>query len=291
MLDKYRSCSKTLMATLFALLAFAANSVLCRLALIDKSIDPISFTGIRLMSGALVLGLLLKVVVSAENRIGRKSWSAAFMLFIYAACFSFAYISLDTATGALILFGAVQFSMILTSLFRGDSLSRSEFIGAVIAFGGFVYLLLPNVSTPSAGGAMLMGMAGVAWSVYSLLGKGSIAPLADTAINFFRTWPFVLLLSLFLFQGGNVSGKGVVLAVLSGALASGVGYAIWYSALAGLTAVQAAVVQLLVPVLAAWGGVMLASEVLSLHLLLSMLIILGGIALVVIGRSVHKERR
>lgn len=290
MADAQKLTSKTLWAALFALLAFAANSVFCRLALGERSIDPASFTSIRLLSGAIILGLIIKMNSGEYIRSDNHSWLAATMLFIYATAFSFAYITLDTATGALILFGIVQLTMISINLLKGSRLNQYESLGAIIAFCGFVYLLIPNVSTPSLSGFLLMTIAGIAWGIYSLIGKNSCNPLADTAINFFRTLPLVVVLSgLFLMQGMDLSFKGALLAILSGAVASGMGYAVWYTALGGLSVAQAAVAQLLVPVIAALGGVLFASEVLSLRLLISMTIILGGIALLIMGRTVSTK--
>ena len=267
-----------------ALIAFAANSVLCRLALGEGSIDAASFTAIRLLSGALVLLLLLTLKNKNESAASRGSWLASLMLFVYAITFSFAYISLDTGTGALILFAWVQISMILLSLVSGNRLHLSEWAGVFIAFAGFVYLMLPEVSSPSVTGFVLMTIAGIAWGVYSLKGRGSGNPLMDTAYNFLRTVPLVVILLIIAMHDAQYTTEGIWLAVLSGAIASGVGYTIWYKALRGLSTTQAAVVQLLVPVIAAFGGVVFVSEVITVRLTLSALMILGGILLVVLGR-------
>ena len=276
---------KTALFTAMAMVAFAANSVLCRLALGGASIDPISFTSVRLLSGAVTLALLIAINIDRNNK-SRGSWPAALALFVYAIAFSLAYLSLDTGTGALILFGAVQITMITISLFSGGRLSKGEWLGVFIAFAGFVYLVLPGVSAPSPIGFALMSAAGIAWGIYTLSGSGSVSPLSDTAWNFLRTLPLVVLLAVgLLWWTPQLSREGIVLAILSGAIASGMGYAIWYAALAGLGATQAAVVQLSVPVIAALGGVLLAAEQLSLRLLFSAGLILGGILIVMIWRG------
>lgn len=276
---------RTILFTSLALVAFAANSVLCRLALGEQSIDAAGFTIVRLTSGAVVLGLILAFRRSDFAFKRHGSWRAAFMLFLYAASFSFAYLTLATGTGALILFGSVQLTMILISLYRGDRPGWLEWTGIVLAFGGFVWLVLPGVSTPSPLGFGLMTIAGIAWGAYTLLGRGSRRPLLDTAANFLRTVPLAAILVPIVLWHGHLTGQGMILAVSSGALASGVGYAIWYRALAGLSSTLAAVVQLAVPVIAAAGGVVFVAETISLRLALSTLVILGGIALVIGGRS------
>lgn len=275
---------KTLLATAFALTAFAANSVLCRLALGGQRIDAVSFTAIRLLSGLLMLAVILRLAGGACRPSSGGSWKAGAMLATYAVLFSFAYLTLDTGTGALLLFAAVQLTMIFSALTEGERLHGVEWGGVLLAFCGFVYLMLPTVRTPSFTGFILMTAAGVAWGLYTLAGRNSRNPLQDTAGNFIRTWPVVAALSLFVVTGGQQTASGVTLAVLSGAVASGIGYAVWYLAIAGLTTTQAAVVQLLVPVLAGVGGVLFAAETLSLRLIVSAGLILGGIMLVVLGK-------
>lgn len=275
---------KTITFTVLALVAFAANSVLGRLALGEKTIDAANFTTIRLLSGAIVLLVILQFSGKKNNSSTKGSWLAAIMLFLYAAPFSFAYITLDTGTGALILFGAVQITMILLSLISGNKLHVTEWMGVTIAFIGFVYLVLPGVSTPSVIGFSLMTLAGVAWGIYTLKGRGSVNPLADTAYNFARTIPLVIILTVITYQTAHVSSKGILLAILSGGITSGIGYTVWYTALGGLSVTQAAVVQLSVPVIAALGGVIFVSEKISLRLTLSALLILGGILMVILGR-------
>lgn len=272
----------TLALTLLAMTAFAGNSLLCRAALKGTAIDAASFTTLRLLSGALVLCLFLHRRKAPANPAG--NWVSAGALFVYAAAFSFAYISLTAATGALLLFGAVQVTMIGYGLWRGERLSPRQVTGIVLAIGGLVALLLPSAATPPLIGAMLMLSSGIAWGVYSLRGKGATDPIAITAGNFLRTVPLTLLLSLLTLRSGSIDIEGMLYAILSGALASGAGYAVWYTALRGLTATTAATVQLSVPVITAAGGIILLGESLSLHLLLSSVAILGGIALVVVAQ-------
>ena len=275
---------KILLYTIIALLAFSGNSVLCRLALGENAIDATTFTAIRLLSGIVFLAIILKATTAGEAASSKGSWKASLMLFIYAITFSFAYISLETGTGALILFGSVQITMILNGLYLGNKLHIFEWLGVLIAFTGFVYLVIPGLDAPSLKGFLLMTVAGMAWGFYTLAGKGSKNPLSDTAYNFYRTLPFVLILIVVTFQHASLSQKGVVLAVLSGGVASGVGYTIWYMALRGLSGTQAAVVQLLVPVIAAMGGVLFANEVFSLRMALSALLIFCGILSVVLAK-------
>jgi len=278
---------KIFTCTAFALFAFAGNSVLCRLALGGAAIDAASFTAIRLVSGIIVLAAIIMATRNSNEPASKGSWLASFMLFLYAVTFSFAYISLDTGTGALILFGSVQLTMIMASLISGNRLHYSEWIGILIAFSGFVYLVKPNLTTPSSTGFVLMTVAGIAWGFYSLMGRASRNPISDTTYNFLRTLPFVIILILLtlVFRDTHLSQKGILLAVLSGAVASGIGYTIWYIALGGLSVIQAAVVQLLVPIIAALGGVLFADEFISLRLMLSSIMVLGGILTVVIGRN------
>lgn len=275
---------KTLICTVFALFAFAANSVFCRLALGANAIDASSFTSIRLLSGALVLVFILQIKGDKNSSSTKGSWSASLMLFIYAITFSFAYITLDTGTGALILFGSVQITMILLSLISGNRLHIAEWMGVAIAFVGFVYLVLPGVTAPSVTGFSLMSTAGVAWGVYTLKGRGSLNPLSDTAYNFSRCIPLIIILVVLTIKNAHISTEGILWAALSGGITSGIGYTIWYTALGGLSATQAAVVQLSVPVIAALGGVIFVSEKISFRLALSAFLILGGILMVILGR-------
>lgn len=279
------SLVKTLVCTVLALIAFAANSVLCRMALGRHAIDASGFTVIRLLSGAVVLLVLLQVRRRKKRFRSKGSWSSGIMLFLYAVTFSFSYVTLDTGTGALILFGSVQITMITVSVLSGYRLHRTEWTGALIAIGGFVYLLLPGVTTPSAAGFTLMTVAGIAWGIYSLKGRESDNPITDTACNFLRTVPFVVILAVAAIPYAEYTHEGIVLGALSGGITSGIGYIIWYAALGGLSATLAAVVQLSVPVIAALGGAIFMSESVTLRLTLSAVIILGGILLVILGRS------
>lgn len=275
---------KTVSCTLFALIAFAGNSVLCRMALGDSTIDPPSFTVVRLLSGIVMLMIVLKFTARTKRSFANGSWISAFMLFLYAIAFSFAYISLDTGTGALVLFGAVQMTMVFISFMRGNRMHISEWVGILIAVTGFVYLVLPSVTTPTFLGFVLMSAAGIAWGIYTLNGRTSMDPLRDTAFNFARTIPFIIALALLAIPSIHLSAEGVMLAVFAGGIASGIGYTIWYVALGGLSATEAAVVQLLVPVIAAVGGLVFLSEAMTVRLVLAAVMILGGILTVVLGR-------
>ncbi|MFK5947193.1 MAG: DMT family transporter [Methylococcales bacterium] len=276
---------KTIVFTMSALVAFAANSILCRIALGTNLIDAASFTILRLLSGTMVLFLIIVIRYRHKTELTSKgSWAASLMLFIYASTFSFAYTVLDTGTGALILFAAVQITMILLSLISGNRLHIIEWTGVILAFSGFVYLVLPNITSPSASGFLLMTLSGVAWGLYTLKGRESKSPVTDTAYNFIKTVPLVVVLHLLTMHHATYSTLGILLAVLSGGIASGLGYTAWYIALAGLTATQAAVLQLLVPVIAALGGMTFLSEILTLRLSISALMIMGGILMVVLGR-------
>ena len=282
---------KTVIFTGLALIAFAANSVLCRLALGEEAIDASSFTVIRLLSGATVLLTIISINRNKTSLPTKGSWSASLMLFLYAITFSFAYITLDTGTGALILFGSVQITMILLSLISGTRLHITEWAGIAVAFTGFVYLILPGVTAPSTIGFLLMTIAGIAWGIYTLMGRGSKNPLMDTAYNFLRTIPLVIILVIVAIKTAHYSFEGILFAALSGGIASGIGYTIWYIALGGLSVTQAAVVQLLVPVIAALGGVIFVSEIVTLRLIVSATMILGGVLMVVLGRYYFVQLR
>lgn len=270
--------TRTLLLTALAMLAFAGNSLLCRLALKHTEIDAASFTSLRILSGALTLWLLLRL--RPGNGALAGSWAGALALFAYAAAFSFAYISLDAGAGALLLFGAVQISMLLWGFYKGERLSPLTCAGLLLAFGGLLLLLLPGANAPALGGALLMLLAGAAWGAYSLLGRGVADPLAASAGNFLRAIPLALIVSALLLSRVSWDLPGLLYALLSGALTSGIGYAIWYTALRGLKAFQAATVQLSVPIITALAGSLLLGEALSLRLLISSAAVLGGIALV-----------
>lgn len=272
--------------TTVAMVAFAGNSLLCRLALRDTPIDAGSFTGVRLLSGAVMLWLIVRLRHGAVA--GSGNWPSAVALFAYAAGFSFAYLSLTAATGALLLFGAVQLTMIGRGLATGERINRIQFAGLLLACGGLIWLLLPGLETPPLGGSLLMIGAGIAWGVYSLRGRGAGDPTQVTAGNFLRSVPIAAGLGALGIGGTSLDAAGIGYAVASGALASGIGYAIWYSVLPGLGATTAATVQLSVPVIAALGGVVLLGESLTLRLVLASAAILGGIALVIKSRLVRK---
>jgi drug/metabolite transporter (DMT)-like permease len=278
----------TLLLTALAMLAFAANSLLCRIALRQGSIDPASFGAIRLAAGAGALLLVMRL--RARPRTGNAGdWPAAAMLFLYVACFSFAYLRLAAGSGALILFGMVQLTMFTAGLGAGERFTARGWLGLALAVGGLVLLLLPGVAAPSLAGSALMAVAGVAWGVYSLRGRGVTDPLAATAGNFVRATPLAILLWIALWLAwaarGHADARGVALALASGAITSGLGYVVWYAALPRLKALQAASVQLSVPLVAAVGGVLLLDEAFTARLALAAAAILGGIALVLGARA------
>lgn len=279
------SSYRTILLTTLAMIAFASNSLLNRLALGQQAIDPASYTAIRLISGAVMLFVIASFQKNNGGARPRGSWISAALLFLYAITFSFAYLSLSAGTGALILFGSVQLTMLVVAISRGEHPHMLEWMGLLMAVGGLVYLVFPGLSAPPLVGSILMTTAGIAWGFYTLRGRGSQDPLADTAGNFMYAVPLTLIIWLLAYKDIHISTNGVILAALSGALASGVGYVIWYGALRGLTTNRAAIIQLSVPVIAAWGGVMLLSEDISLRLLLAGVLILGGIGLSVLNRG------
>ncbi|NNG16543.1 MAG: EamA family transporter [Gemmatimonadales bacterium] len=255
------------------------------MALGQATIDASSFATIRVVSGAATLVLVSSLTRRTEVPPTRGSWVSATMLFLYAVPFSFAYLSLSTGTGALILFGLVQVTMILAALGSGERPHLWEWVGLVLAFTGLVYLVSPGLTAPSPIGSLLMAVAGISWGLYSLWGRGAANPLADTTGNFVRAVPLVLGVSLVTLSQTNLSGTGIFLAILSGALASGLGYVVWYAALQGLTRTRAATVQLSVPVLAAMGGVFFLSEDVSLRLIVSAVLILGGVGIAIVSKG------
>lgn len=280
---------KVFLLTSLAMLAFAANSIIGRMALIENadsaSIDAASYTSIRLLSGAFVL-LLILIVRKSELKIKNINTISAFMLFTYAICFSFSYINIATGTGALILFGSVQLTMILAGVIKGDYPGIRATGGTVIAFSGLIYLLLPGVSAPPFNSAVLMAIAGIAWGIYSIRGRSIKNPLVATSWNFIGTLPLVLLTTVLFHNESHITNKGIFLAILSGALASGIGYAIWYSALPYLSAMRAATVQLTVPLIAAIGGLILLSETVTLRLIIASTAVLGGIYLTIKSHNI-----
>lgn len=271
--------------TSLTMLAFAGNSLLCRLALKESGIDAASFTFVRIAAGALVLWLLLRLRDGRQPPAG--NWLSALALFVYAAGFSFAYISLPAATGALLLFGAVQATMIGYGLWRGERFGVQQGAGLILALGGLVGLLLPGLTAPPLVSALLMLVAGIAWGIYSLRGKGGGDPTRVTAGNFLRAVPFALALSMVSYPLARFDVAGVLYALASGALTSGLGYALWYAVVPRLKATSAATVQLSVPVLATLGAVLWLGEAVSARLLMASFAVLGGIALVILGRPVR----
>jgi drug/metabolite transporter (DMT)-like permease len=276
------SLLRTLAFTVFALVAFASNSILCRLALADGDIDPASFTTIRIASGAVTLAIIARLSRRGARHGG--GWGSAFFLVLYAGAFSFAYTTLSTGTGALILFGCVQATMIIAAVRGGERPGPLQWTGLLVALAGLAYLTAPGLSAPSPAGSALMATAGFAWGMYTLRGRGTGDPLVATGRNFLRGVLFALVVSAVTLSRREVSMHGALLAVASGALASGIGYAVWYAALKGLSATRAATVQLSVPVIAALGGVLFLSETVSVRFALATVLILGGVGLALAGR-------
>lgn len=281
------SSMRTFFLTFIAMTAFAGNSLLCRWALKETGVNAASFTLIRIISGALMLLIILRLRKDNHltSRAAAGSWPSALALFTYMAAFSYAYVSLPTGTGALLLFGSVQLTMVLYGLWQGERLHMRQNIGLIIATVGLVWLLFPGIAAPHLVESLLMLTAGVAWAVYSLRGKGAADPVSITAGNFMLAAIFSVVLSVVFISNAKVDATGIALAVVSGAITSGVGYAIWYSALQGLKTTTAAIVQLSVPVIAATGGVMLLNEIVTLRLVIASVATLGGIALVLIERG------
>ena len=275
------AAAKVALLTLVAMLAFAANSLLCRLALGQQLIDAASFTAVRMISGAVMLGIIIVPRWLAGGR-SRVDWRSAVMLFTYMAFFSFAYLSLSAGTGALILFGAVQLTMFIAALRGGETFPLASWFGLMLAVAGLVYLVSPGLTAPDPKGALLMAIAGLSWGFYSLLGKGVADPLEATANNFIYSVPLVVAVGLWFAGSMHTSPYGIVLAAVSGAVTSGLGYVVWYSALRGLTATRAATVQLSVPVIAAFGGV--------LRLAVATVATLGGIWIVLAQRATRSGR-
>lgn len=275
---------RTVLYTVVALIAFAANSILCRMALQNDTIDAASFSTIRLAAGSATL-----LFVTAYTRTGALpttgSWTSASVLFLYAVPFSFAYTRLTAGTGALMMFACVQGTMMSAALWTGERPHSLQWFGLGLALVGLVYLMWPGLAAPPLAGAALMALAGVSWGVYSLRGQGSASPLAQTASNFVRAVPLALSVSLMALRQFHVEREGALLAVAAGTVASGLGYVVWYRALRGLTATRAAVVQLAVPIVAAAGGAIFLREIISERLVISAAMVLGGIALALLGRE------
>jgi len=271
--------------TTFALVAFAFNSILCRLALRGEEADATGFTAVRLASGAIML-IVISYFFSKQGRsIKRGSWPSAFFLFAYAICFSFAYLGLTAGTGTLILFGSVQLTMVVVAIFRGERPPVLEWLGLATAVGGLVYLVFPGLASPPLNSSLLMAAAGASWGAYTLRGKTTGDPLADTTGNFIRSLPMAAIIAIIFLPNLHLSTRGIVLAVLSGAITSGIGYTVWYSVVKDQTTTRAAVLQLAVPVIAATAGVLLLDEIATVRLAIAAALILGGIALTIAGRK------
>lgn len=276
--------------TVVSMVAFASNSILARVALKQTEIDATSFAAIRLISGAAVL--LVAAHLARQPKAGRGSWGSATALFVYAAGFSFAYVSLPTATGALLLFGVVQVTMIVYGFWVGERLRPVQMVGLLLAFGGLLLFFLPGLSTrPPLISSLLMTVAGVCWGIYSLRGKGVTDPIGTSAGNFARSAVLAAALGVVMLRSLSLDGIGVVYAVTSGALTSGMGYVIWYTVMPALKATNAAIVQLSVPVIAAAGGVVFLGESVTVRLVLASIAIIGGIALVVTQKQARQPRQ
>ncbi|MHA6688109.1 DMT family transporter [Mesorhizobium sp. A556] len=274
---------KVAILTIISMLAFAANSVLARLALSHGDIDPLGYTGARLVSGAVVLAALVYFRSRRTMGAGTGSWSGALALLLYAGTFSVAYVIVGAGPGALILFASVQIGMLAWAIVKGDRPVLSEWLGIAAAFLSLVYLVSPGLVAPPLPGAMLMVVAGLSWAAYSLLGRGSLSPLTDTAGNFVRCLPISIVLMAIGALMFRPSVEGVVYAVASGAIASGLGYIIWYSVLPKLSRTRAAFVQLTVPSIAALGGVVFIGEMLTARLVIATIGIVGGVALALLA--------
>ena len=271
--------------TLVTLIAFAANSLLCRMALAPDLIDPVGFTTVRLASGAAVLVPLASLVAEPIGPREAGSWRSSLALVVYAMGFSLAYVTLETGIGALILFGSVQVTMIGAGVLAGERPRAGQWAGLVVAMGGLVYLVSPGATSPDPLGVVLMIASGVGWGIYSVRGRGSMAPVAATAGNFVRAVPFALLGAAVAWASLHAERHGILLALLSGAVTSGLGYVLWYLALRGLTSTTAAIVQLSVPVLAAVGGILVLAEEATVRLGVASALILGGVgAAIWLGR-------
>ena len=270
---------KVILYTGFALVAFALNSFLCRMALGSGEADAASFTAVRLASGAMMLAVIAASIGKTKNAVKSGQWWSAFFLFLYAIAFSFAYLELTAGTGALILFGSVQITIVGAALVNGNRPRSLEWVGLIAAFAGLVYLVFPRLQSPPLTSSLLMAAAGMAWGFYTIRGKGSEDPIVETAGNFIRTVPMVIIAALPFLSQMEISKRGFVLAVLSGAVASGLGYTAWYAALKYHTPTRTAVMQLSVPVLVAILGILLLGESATSRLVVAGVLILGGIAM------------
>ena len=272
------------------MLAFAANSLLNRAALTAGETGPAAFAALRLVSGALCLAGLAAARGGLPRLMGRRRWVGTTSLLAYMLGFSFAYVALDAGMGALILFGGVQITMLAGALAAGERPSRARWSGTAVAFAGLVWLLWPaGAGAPALGAALLMTLAAAGWGVYSLAGRGARDPLGETAANFIFAAPFALAIWIALPDG--LDPRGALLAVVSGAVTSGLGYALWYSLLPKIEASAAALAQLTVPVIALLGGAILLAEAPSLRLILASVVVLGGVAYGVLGAQKTSRSR
>jgi drug/metabolite transporter (DMT)-like permease len=281
------STLSTALAASAAVLAFAGNSVLCRLALGGGSIDAATFTFVRFGAGAIMLTAMWRLLESGPAGLG-GNWMSALVLFVYALPFSYAYLTLSAGTGALLMFGSVQVTMMTTALMSGERPTIGQWIGLAVAFGGLVYLVRPGLTAPPVLGSALMVLAGIFWGTYSLLGRASVRPLAHTAGNFIRVAPLLAVAWIADRRHWHATGAGLAVAALAGTMTTGLGYVVWYTALRRLTATRASIVQIAVPVLAAAGGVAIMGESMTLRLVLSAVMVLGGVGVTLLARE---ERR
>lgn len=281
---------RTVVLTTLAVVAFAGNSILGRVALGGGAIDAASFCAIRLASGAVTLGLITMRSSSGVAWTGR-AWVSAAVLFVYAVPFALAYIHLPAGTGALILFGCVQLTMMSAALRAGERPHALQWLGLIAASGGLVYLVFPGLTAPPIGPAALMAVAGIFWGLYSLRGRGSTQPVAENMASFVLATPMAALVVMATAASAHVTGRGLALASVSGAITSGLGYVVWYAALRTLSATRAAIVQLSVPVLAALGGVMFLGERISARLVVAAILVLGGVAVALVARDRHARTR
>lgn len=296
---------QTALLTLLSMIAFAANAVICRWALDHQLIDPVSFTSLRLGSAAFSLFLIMTgyrwyqskkmaeaSIAKSSEKVSHGSWYAAIILFIYAITFSYGYVAISTATGALILASIVQLTMLGYAVRQGDKLHKAEWIGVALALIGLLYLVYPKLTTPSWWGLVMVAISAYTWALYTLNGRKSLNPLADTASNFYRTLPMITiasLLALMFTEQILLTPKGVLLAVISGGVTTGLGYILWYSALPRISSSLASATQLLVPLLAAFGAAWIIAEPITLHFMLAATAMIGGLALVLHGRNQHRK--
>ena len=290
--------------TLLSITAFSANAIICRWALDHQLIDPMSFTSLRLGSAALVLFAVMvwfhlrkvklnKTLEPSNQRVSRGSWRAAIILFVYALTFSYGYVAISTATGALLLAGVVQLTILGYAVRNGEKLHLAEWIGVAVALMGLLYLVYPKLSTPSWWGLLMMTISSYAWGLYTINGRKSLNPLADTAFNFYRTLPMIVVASLlgfWLTEDTFLTYQGILLAVVSGGVTTGLGYILWYSALPKLSSSMASASQLLVPLIAAFGATWLIDEPITLTFVISAILMFAGLGLVLHGRNQYRKQ-